>query len=534
MGKLQYTERLRLHGDNVPTVDIFIPSCGEPTDVLLDTLRATLAIDYPKDKFRVVVLDDRNSPQFESQVLRLGSVHNPSIFYTAHKVVTTTHFKGANLNHGLQFVNALPGGPSDLIAFLDVDMMPLPLWLRALVPSLLQDDKVALVNPPQQFYDISDGDPLGQSMDFIYNSIAPMQEALGTFWCAGSGWVAQRSAIDVIGGFPTDFVQEGIWTSAYLDAHGWKTKYVRRIVQYGLMGDTFEAHIRTSKRRAVAVSTLPKLLTHPKASNMSIMQRIGVFGAALNFTFTIVVTLFSMIAIPYMLSSGKPLIIYNTSRQLSTLLRFSFLQFLATWLYGFIDAAATQMHKPSWPPNAQMYLAPYQIMALFIAGSPNNTPTAAVKAVEREGKARISGTMAQRLWIVLWEQGAMILLAIIAICAMGVCKSLYAAIVATGASSPLFSYTNLAKESAVRAAWPPALVLWTAIAVSCWTPIGYAISPPPTRSRESLLVRDPVTKVACPIDAADPRRSSERLRVSQRFALFALGYFTLAFLASWI
>ena len=37
--------KLRLRGDNVPTVDVFVTCCKEDVDVVLDTTRAACAVD---------------------------------------------------------------------------------------------------------------------------------------------------------------------------------------------------------------------------------------------------------------------------------------------------------------------------------------------------------------------------------------------------------------------------------------------------------------------------------------------------------
>lgn len=37
--------KLRLRGEEVPTVDAFITCCGEDVDVVLDTTRAAAAVD---------------------------------------------------------------------------------------------------------------------------------------------------------------------------------------------------------------------------------------------------------------------------------------------------------------------------------------------------------------------------------------------------------------------------------------------------------------------------------------------------------
>src|SRR4051812_39300500 len=47
-----------LDPDNLPTVDIYVPTYNEEADLLATTLAAARAIAYPKDKFTVWLLDD--------------------------------------------------------------------------------------------------------------------------------------------------------------------------------------------------------------------------------------------------------------------------------------------------------------------------------------------------------------------------------------------------------------------------------------------------------------------------------------------
>jgi hypothetical protein len=47
-------EQLGLH----PKVDLLVPCCREPIDMIQDTVRACLALSYPRDSFCVFVLDD--------------------------------------------------------------------------------------------------------------------------------------------------------------------------------------------------------------------------------------------------------------------------------------------------------------------------------------------------------------------------------------------------------------------------------------------------------------------------------------------
>ena len=140
--------RLRLLGDYAPLVDVIITCCGEPLEILVDTILATCVLDYPTDRFRVIVSDDAGSLEL-FKVVEGIRVQHPKLFYTARKAGQSHGYKAGNLNHGLAFDEELPGGPSEYVASLDCDMIPQPEWLRALIPYLILDPKVAMISPPQ-------------------------------------------------------------------------------------------------------------------------------------------------------------------------------------------------------------------------------------------------------------------------------------------------------------------------------------------------------------------------------------------------
>ena len=142
--------KLRLVGNNVPTVDVFVTCCGEDVDLVMDTARAACDLDYPQDRFRVVILDDGNSLDLSRAVEELNAVY-PNVAYRSRPKFPGVphHFKAGNLNYGLEVVHEMPGGASRYIAALDADMIPEQHWLRAIMPHMLEDDKIALACPPQ-------------------------------------------------------------------------------------------------------------------------------------------------------------------------------------------------------------------------------------------------------------------------------------------------------------------------------------------------------------------------------------------------
>jgi cellulose synthase/poly-beta-1,6-N-acetylglucosamine synthase-like glycosyltransferase len=128
----------------VPAVDVIITSCNEDVEIIQDTMLAVLSMDYPEAKFRVILADDGASAELESWVAGLG---RPNVHYTSRSL--RVGFKAGNLNHAVKEASKLPGGPHELIAALDADMIPVKRWLRSTVAHIILDDRMGLVCPTQ-------------------------------------------------------------------------------------------------------------------------------------------------------------------------------------------------------------------------------------------------------------------------------------------------------------------------------------------------------------------------------------------------
>lgn len=122
--KKRQRPKLRLTGEDCPAVDVFVTCCREDDDVILDTVRAACDLDYPRDRFRVIVLDDGKSEPLEHSVGHLALSH-PNLYYMARPKYPGVphHFKAGNLNFGLDQAHKLPGGASPFMAALDADMV---------------------------------------------------------------------------------------------------------------------------------------------------------------------------------------------------------------------------------------------------------------------------------------------------------------------------------------------------------------------------------------------------------------------------
>ena len=146
----------RLVGGSAPTVDVLVTCCGEPCDVVLDTVMAAAGQDYPSDQYRVLVLDDGDDERLREAVgtlylegLSMRKSSRPQVQYLSRRLNsgTKSYFKAGNLQFGIE--HGKLSSNSEFVAPLDADMVPATDWLRRLIPHLLVDEDLALACPPQ-------------------------------------------------------------------------------------------------------------------------------------------------------------------------------------------------------------------------------------------------------------------------------------------------------------------------------------------------------------------------------------------------
>jgi cellulose synthase (UDP-forming) len=189
------------------TVDVFVTTCGEPLDILRQTLTAAAAIAYePKT---VYVLDDKDSPQAAALAAELG----------LHYLARQDHrdAKAGNLNYGFAH------SQGELILTLDADQVPHPQILERLV-GYFKIPGIGFVQTKQNFI-VPKGDPFGNTDKVFYNVMQCGKDGDNAAFSCGSGVVYRRRALEEIGGFSIWNVVEDVHTSMLLHQRGWRSVY---------------------------------------------------------------------------------------------------------------------------------------------------------------------------------------------------------------------------------------------------------------------------------------------------------------------
>jgi cellulose synthase (UDP-forming) len=216
-----------IEGSFTPSVDILVPTYNEPPFILRRTIIGCQALDYPNKK--VYLLDDTKRPEVRALALELGCEYMTR--------PDNRHAKAGNLNQ------AIARTDGDLIVVFDADFIPTENFLTRTV-GFFQDEKVALVQTPQSFYNF---DPITRNLgleniitpeeEVFYRQIQPLRDSAGSVICCGTSFVLLRSALKKVGGFVTDSLSEDYFTGIRLSAQGYRLVYLDEKLSAGLAAD---------------------------------------------------------------------------------------------------------------------------------------------------------------------------------------------------------------------------------------------------------------------------------------------------------
>ncbi|HSB46198.1 MAG TPA: glycosyltransferase [Nitrospira sp.] len=258
-----------------PIVDIFVTVVDEPVAILRRTLVGCLNQDYPKDRYRVYVLDDGRRDELKS----LASSLNCGYIRREDR----QHAKAGNLNHALQYTSG------EIIAIFDVDHVPTDRFLRDTV-GFFQDDLVAFVQTPHHFYNpdvfqknLQLEGVLKNEQALFYRVLQAGRDRHNSAFFAGSCGLFRRRMLMEIGGFRTETVTEDIHTSMAIHAQGYRSCYLNKVLAAGLMPETFESSMKQRIRWAMGHVQI-FFQTNPfTMRGLTLGQRFGYFASIFYF-----------------------------------------------------------------------------------------------------------------------------------------------------------------------------------------------------------------------------------------------------------
>lgn len=214
--------------NDYPVVDIFLLTCGEPFNIVKDSIDEILEINYPESKLHIIICDDGKSNEIQNYVSGLSNIKYKNRFKEIG------HAKAGNINDTLLY-NLYHNHNPDFVLILDADMQCHPEILNKLVSRFYEgNDKLAFVQSPQSFSNIEKWDILGQQYKYFYQVVMKSWSKWGCVPCCGTNVLFRYKHLLDIGGFQYGSVTEDFLTSLVLHAKGYETAYVSENLAIGL------------------------------------------------------------------------------------------------------------------------------------------------------------------------------------------------------------------------------------------------------------------------------------------------------------
>jgi cellulose synthase (UDP-forming) len=222
-----------------PTVDIFLPVCGEPIEVLHNTWKAVsdLVASYP-GVAQPYVLDDGASDEarYVAESIGFRYIRRPDL--PAYK-------KAGNLRY------AFARTDSEYIVIFDADFAPRRDFLAETLP-YLDDPAVAIVQSPQ-FFRVSPRqtwieNSAGAVQEVFYRSIQVARNRFDAAICTGTSAVYRRVALEPFGGPTLIPYAEDVHTGLDVRRTGWSLVYIPIVLSTGICPDNLDAFVRQQYR----------------------------------------------------------------------------------------------------------------------------------------------------------------------------------------------------------------------------------------------------------------------------------------------
>jgi cellulose synthase (UDP-forming) len=258
--------RLRaLPPEDLPWVDVYIPTYDESLEVLEKTITGAISLDYPN--FKVWLLDDGRRSWLREYCNTKG------VGYLTRG--DNAHAKAGNINHALTKTNA------DFVAIFDADFIPQRNFLIRTV-GFFADPSIGIVQVPHTFYNY---DPTQSSLGlqkalpddqrFFFEAIMPSRDGWNAAFSCGSNSVTRREALRSIGdALPTDSITEDMLLSISLLRNGYITRYLCERLAFGLAPEGLKAFFVQRQRWARGAMQILFLAAGPLGRNLTLMQRL--------------------------------------------------------------------------------------------------------------------------------------------------------------------------------------------------------------------------------------------------------------------
>lgn len=354
--------------EELPTIDVFIPTYNEDAELLAGTMAAAKSMIYPRDKLSIWLLDDggteaKRTHKEPTVALAATRRHEQlkalckAMGVNYHTRKKNDHAKAGNLNDGLRVSSA------DLVVVFDADHAPVREFLKETVSFFKEDPKLFLVQTPHFFLN---PDPLEKNLrtfqsmpsenEMFYSVLQRGLDKWNASFFCGSAAVLRRQALEAEGGFSGQSITEDCETALSLHTKGWHSLYVDKPLIAGLQPETFVAFIGQRARWCQGMLQILILNRPFLAKGLTMGQRICYAGINLFW-------LFPLSRLAFMLS---PLLYIFFSLEIFQANIQEFGAYALTYLIASFAMQSYLYGKVRWPWVSELY---EYVQSIMLVGS---------------------------------------------------------------------------------------------------------------------------------------------------------------------
>lgn len=282
-------------------VAVFITVCGEPAEIIEETVVAAKAMRYPH--FSVYILNDgkvanRDNWQEAEQIAR------------RHGIECITRevpggAKAGNINNALKQTN------EPYVVVFDADHVPYPEFLEKTV-GYFADERVAFVQSPQ-FYKNADVNQVAggswEQQTLFFGPLLKGKDSVNAAFMCGTNMVIRRTALDEVGGMSEKSIAEDFLSSLLIHSKKWKSVYVDKVLAEGLAPEDFLSYYKQQFRWARGSLEILFAYNPLFRRGLTFAQRIQYIGSASYYLSGAIVLINAIMPLIYFFLAAKPLTI---------------------------------------------------------------------------------------------------------------------------------------------------------------------------------------------------------------------------------
>ncbi|MEW6282042.1 MAG: glycosyltransferase [Candidatus Eremiobacterota bacterium] len=210
-----------------PRVTVQLPLYNEAS-VVVRLLLAVAALDYPRDRLQIQVLDDSTDQTTEIALATVRQLREGGVDIELVRRPDRNGFKAGAMAHGLQTATG------EFVAVFDADFVPAPDFLQRLLPELLADPGLAFVQARwghlnRDYSAITRMQSLAIDSHFVVDQVVRHWAGFPMHF-NGTGGIWRRTAIEQSGGWQADTLCEDLDLSYRAILQGWKPGYMPEVV----------------------------------------------------------------------------------------------------------------------------------------------------------------------------------------------------------------------------------------------------------------------------------------------------------------